>query len=143
MATRAKTSILRLCRLAVRQLDIRTQGVEQEVVNLSGGNQQKVVIAKWLATQPRILILDEPTSSLDVITQIQILKMIKDIQRKTNTAILYISHDLITASLFCDRIAVLHDATIVEVAAARELLMNPRHPYTQKTVLHTFQQELE
>ena len=106
--------------------------------DLSGGQRQRIALARALSVSPKLLILDEPTSSLDAITQIQILKMVSSLQRKTGIAILYISHDIDTTSIICDRIAVLHDGIIVETGDTKEILRHPQHPYTQATILSAF-----
>jgi ribose transport system ATP-binding protein len=95
----------------VRQLDIRTQSVEQEVVNLSGGNQQKVVIAKWLATQPRILILDEPTRGIDVGAKAEIHGLMSRLAA-TGVSILMISSELPEILGMSDRILVVRQGRI-------------------------------
>jgi peptide/nickel transport system ATP-binding protein len=101
---------------------------------LSGGQRQRIALARALSVRPRLLILDEPTSALDALTQVQILKMIRKVQKETNAAVLYISHDIMTTAMVCDRIAVLHEGKIVEEAEAKSLLESPRHPYTQSVV---------
>jgi ABC-type sugar transport system ATPase subunit len=95
----------------VRQLDIRTQGVEQEVMNLSGGNQQKVVIAKWLATQPRILILDEPTRGIDVGAKAEVHGLMSRLAA-TGVSILMISSELPEILGMSDRILVVRQGRI-------------------------------
>ena len=99
---------------------------------LSGGQRQRVALARVLSVSPQLLILDEPTSALDALTQVQILKMIKEVQRRTSTAMLYISHDILTTSLVCDRIAVLYGGIIVEVGEAKQVLEHPQHPYSRR-----------
>jgi peptide/nickel transport system ATP-binding protein len=101
---------------------------------LSGGQRQRIALARALSVRPRLLILDEPTSALDALTQAQVLKMIRKVQKDTNAAVLYISHDIMTTAMVCDRIAVLHEGEIVEEAEAKSLLESPRHPYTQSVV---------
>jgi peptide/nickel transport system ATP-binding protein len=101
---------------------------------LSGGQRQRIALARALSVTPGLLILDEPTSALDALTQVQVLKMIRKVQTHTKAAVLYISHDIMTTGLVCDRIAVLYDGEIVEEAEAKSLLQNPRHPYTQSVV---------
>ncbi|MBI1807032.1 MAG: ATP-binding cassette domain-containing protein [Ignavibacteria bacterium] len=108
---------------------------------LSGGQRQRIALARALSVSPGILILDEPTSALDAITQIQILKMISMLQRATGIAILYISHDIATTSLICDRIAVLHNGVIVETQDTEQILKQPRHAYTQATIRNTFEKQ--
>jgi ABC-type glutathione transport system ATPase component len=101
---------------------------------LSGGQRQRIALARALSVRPRLLILDEPTSALDALTQVQVLRMIRRVQKDTNTAVLYISHDIMTTAMVCDRIAVLHEGEIVEEAEAKSLLQNPKHPYTRSVV---------
>jgi peptide/nickel transport system ATP-binding protein/oligopeptide transport system ATP-binding protein len=102
---------------------------------LSGGMQQRVMIAMALASQPRLLIADEPTTALDVTIQAQILSLLRDIQRQFGMAILLITHNLAILGDLADRIAVMYAGQIVESAPARELLSRPLHPYT-RALLH-------
>lgn len=99
---------------------------------LSGGMCQRVMIAIALAGSPKILILDEPTTALDVTIQAQILEQLKKIQKKLAMSILFITHNLSLVSSFCDRILVMYGGHIVEEAETTHLLTKPRHPYTQK-----------
>ena len=98
---------------------------------LSGGMQQRVMIAMALACDPALMIADEPTTSLDVTTQAQILKLIGDLRARVNSAILYITHDLAVIAEVCDRVAVMYAGKIVEDAPVDELFANPLHPYAQ------------
>ncbi len=98
---------------------------------LSGGMQQRVMIAMALACDPALMIADEPTTSLDVTTQVQILKLIRDLRARVNSAILYITHDLAVIAELCDRVAVMYAGKIVEDAPVNELFAHPLHPYTQ------------
>ncbi|MFW9987787.1 MAG: ABC transporter ATP-binding protein [Candidatus Odinarchaeota archaeon] len=98
---------------------------------LSGGMRQRVQIAMALACRPKLLIADEPTTALDVTIQNQILKLMKDLRKKYNTSILYITHDLGLISKMCDRVAVMYSGSIVEYGDIKKLLINPYHPYTQ------------
>src|SRR5205807_3007635 len=92
----------------IRLLGISTPGAEQLVVNLSGGNQQKVLLARWLATQPRLLILDEPTRGIDVGAKAEILKLVQSLQAQ-GMAILFISSELEEIVRDCQRVVVLRD----------------------------------
>ena len=97
---------------------------------LSGGMQQRILIAMAISTNPRILILDEPTTGLDVTTQSSILVLIKNIIHDSQTAVLYITHNLGVAAHICDRIAVLYAGDLVEDRNIFELFNQPLHPYT-------------
>jgi oligopeptide transport system ATP-binding protein len=97
---------------------------------LSGGMRQRVVIAIALACDPKVLIADEPTTALDVTIQAQIIDLIKDIQKKNNLSIIFITHDLGIVANVADRIAVMYAGKIVEYGKTDEIFYDPRHPYT-------------
>jgi peptide/nickel transport system ATP-binding protein len=97
---------------------------------LSGGMQQRVVIAMSLATDPSLLILDEPTTGLDATVEAEVLDLITELQRRHHTAVLFISHNLGLIRKMCERIGVLYAGELVEEGPAEEILANPRHPYT-------------
>ncbi|MDO3410813.1 ABC transporter ATP-binding protein [Saccharibacillus sp. CPCC 101409] len=96
----------------------------------SGGMRQRVVIAMALAANPKLLIADEPTTALDVTIQAQILELMKDLQAKIGTAIIFITHDLGVVAKMADRVAVMYAGQIVEMGTAAEIFYDPRHPYT-------------
>jgi peptide/nickel transport system ATP-binding protein len=98
---------------------------------LSGGMCQRVMIAMALATSPRLLIADEPTTGLDVSIAAQILDLLRDLGRRTGAAILLITHDLGVVAGICERVAVMHAGQIVEWADVRRLFKQPAHPYTR------------
>ncbi len=98
---------------------------------LSGGMCQRVMIAMALATSPRLLIADEPTTGLDVSIAAQILDLLRDLGRRTGAAILLITHDLGVVAEVCDRVAVMHAGQIVESAEVHRLFKRPAHPYTR------------
>ncbi|MFX1376716.1 MAG: ABC transporter ATP-binding protein [Promethearchaeota archaeon] len=98
---------------------------------LSGGMRQRVQIAMALACRPKLLIADEPTTALDVTIQNQILKLMKELRKKYNTTILFITHDLGIISKMCDRVAVMYTGTIVEYGDIQKLFIKPYHPYTR------------
>ncbi|EHM01256.1 oligopeptide transport ATP-binding protein OppD [Lentilactobacillus parafarraginis F0439] len=96
----------------------------------SGGMRQRIVIAIALVNYPEILIADEPTTALDVTIQAQILDLMKELQTKTNTSIIFITHDLGVVAGMADRVAVMYAGKIVEYGTVDEIFYNPKHPYT-------------
>lgn len=98
---------------------------------MSGGMRQRVMIAMALACQPKILIADEPTTALDVTIQAQILDLIRKMNEKTGTSVVFITHDLGVVSELCDTVIVMYTGHIVEQAPAEELFREPKHPYTE------------
>jgi len=101
---------------------------------MSVGQAQRVLIAMALLHRPALLIADEPTSALDIITQAEILKLFRALNRGMRVSILYISHDLASVASLCDRIAILHDGHIVECAAVQQIFSHPQHSYTAQLI---------
>lgn len=101
---------------------------------LSGGQRQRVVIAMAIANDPELLIADEPTTALDVTTQLQILELIKDLQKKLNMAVLFITHDLDIVRKFSDKVAVMHQGQIVEKGVTKTIFASPKHEYTKRLI---------
>ncbi len=97
---------------------------------LSGGMQQRVVIAMALASDPSLLILDEPTTGLDATVEAEVLDLVAALRRELGTSVLFISHNLGVIAKMCDRVGVLYAGQLVEHGPARELFRDPRHPYT-------------
>jgi len=104
----------------------------------SGGQKQRVMIAMALACEPDLLIADEPTTALDVTIQAQVLKLLKEIQKKRSLSILFITHDIAIVSQMADRVAVMRGGIILEQANIKEFLLKPRHRYTQKLLQDAF-----
>ena len=98
---------------------------------LSGGQQQRVVIAMALACEPDLLIMDEPTTSLDVTTEATILELVSDLKQRINAGILYVTHNLGVIAAVADRVAVMYAGETVEESPVRELFRSPKHPYTR------------
>jgi peptide/nickel transport system ATP-binding protein len=101
---------------------------------LSGGQRQRAMIAMALALEPRVLIADEPTTALDVTTQAQILKLIRELQQRKGTAVLFITHDFGVVAEIADRVAVMQSGRVVEEGRADEILNRPQHPYTKALI---------
>jgi peptide/nickel transport system ATP-binding protein len=101
---------------------------------LSGGQRQRIMIAMALVLQPALLIADEPTTALDVTTQAQILRLIKELQRERDTGVLFITHDFGVVAEIADRVAVMQTGRIVEAGAAKQVLSAPEHPYTRMLI---------
>jgi oligopeptide/dipeptide ABC transporter ATP-binding protein len=101
---------------------------------MSGGMRQRIVGAIALAGGPSLVIADEPTTNLDVTIQAQYLDLLKDIQRETGVALIFVTHNLGIVAKMCDRVAVMYAGRIVEQAPVRELFDRPRHPYTRALV---------
>ena len=97
----------------------------------SGGQRQRIAIARSLASQPKLVVLDEPTSSIDVFSQEQILALIKDLKKRFGLTNILISHDLGVVHELANKIAVMYLGKIVEFGSAEEIFRHPRHPYTK------------
>ena len=97
---------------------------------LSGGMAQRVVIAMALASNPRLLVMDEPTTGLDATVEAEVLDLVRELRRDTGTAVLFISHNLGVIRNMCDRVGVLYAGALVEQGATAEIFKNPSHPYT-------------
>jgi ABC-type glutathione transport system ATPase component len=99
---------------------------------LSGGQRQRFAIARALAANPKLLLADEPVSSLDVSVQAQIINLLNELRQKRKFSQILISHDLSVVANMCERILVLKEGTIVELGSTEAVLNNPSHPYTQR-----------
>lgn len=117
--------------LAETQIPNPVKIMERYPHELSGGMKQRVMIAQALACHPDLLIADEPTTALDVTVQARIIELIKELQGRHKSAVLYISHDLSLVRRVCDRVAVMYAGRIVEVGKTDEIFTSPLHPYTR------------
>ncbi len=104
---------------------------------LSGGQQQRVVIARAMIMEPKFLVADEPVSMLDASVRVEILKLLRGLQETHNLSVIYITHDLSTVSYFSERIFVMYAGNLVEKATVRQVLDNPKHPYTMALLTGT------
>ena len=126
------------CELSVRaalrsaQLPFDQEFLRRRPSQLSVGQAQRVCIAMAILHRPALLIADEATSALDTITQSEVLDLFAHLNRELRMAILYISHDLLSVSAICDRVAILHSGEILESGPTEEIFASPKHPYTQR-----------
>ncbi len=130
-----KNASIKACRQevfdALRNVDLDPRVSNLYPHELSGGMAQRVMIAMALSSKPKLLIADEPTSSLDVTIQAQIMNLLDELVHKMNNTVILITHDLGIAAQFCDRIMIMYAGTVVEQAKTEELFENPLHPYTK------------
>ena len=107
----------------------------------SGGERQRIAIARAIVTGPELIVCDEPVSSLDMTVQVEVLRLLKDIQRRLSITYLFISHDLRVIKFMCDHVAVMRQGKIVETGTAQRVYSNPTHSYTKlllSSVLDTY-----
>ena len=107
------------------------EGAFKYAHEFSGGERQRIAIARALALMPKLIVLDEPTSSIDIVSQIQILELLERLKAKLELTYIVISHDMSVISYMSDRIAVMYLGKIVELGTREEIFEDPRHPYTQ------------
>jgi peptide/nickel transport system ATP-binding protein len=101
---------------------------------LSGGQRQRIVLARALVLKPKVIIADEPVSMLDVSIRAEMLELMEELQKKYHISFIYITHDLATARHFGQRIAILYLGKIVEIGSIEQVLLQPKHPYTQALI---------
>jgi ABC-type dipeptide/oligopeptide/nickel transport system ATPase component len=116
------------------QLPANTDFLEQRAGELSTGQGQRLLIALAVMHNPQLVIADEPTSALDAITQTAILDLFRELNRRRNIALLFISHDLLSVASISARVSILHKGRIVESGSAAEIFLAPQHPFTRELV---------
>jgi peptide/nickel transport system ATP-binding protein len=117
---------------ALRLVGVSDAFLHHYPFELSGGMKQRVIIAMALLTEPELMILDEPTSSLDVLTQANIMNLLKRIRKEMGLSMIFITHDVALSSELADKVAVMYAGQIVELSSAEEFYRSPKHPYSQK-----------
>ena len=124
----------RVVRKLLREVGLEESFVYRYPIALSGGQRQRVALARALALRPKLIIADEPVSSVDVSTRASLLNLMKKLQKTYNLTYLFISHDLATLRYMANRVAVMYLGKIVEIAAVRAIYEKPLHPYTQALI---------
>lgn len=116
---------------AIERVNLELEHLERYPMQLSGGQKQRVGVARAIMTNPQFVVLDEPTSSLDMSLRIHVIALLRRLQRELNMSYLFISHDLSLVRHLCDRVLVMYLGRIVEMGRTDDVFNNPRHVYTQ------------
>ena len=128
----SKAEALGQARRMFEHVGVPVDFLNRYACELSGGMRQRVAIAMALVTVPDLVVLDEPTSALDVVTQANVMNMLKGVKQEMGTSFVLITHDVATSSELADRVAVMYAGQIVETGDSRRFLTDPLHPYSRK-----------
>jgi peptide/nickel transport system ATP-binding protein len=118
----------------MEQVGLRANMLDRYPHQFSGGQRQRIGIARAVSLRPRVIVADEPVSALDVSVQAQVLNLFAELRRELGLSLLFISHDLRAVYFLCERIAVIYQGRLVEVAPREQLLTRPRHPYSRSLI---------
>ncbi|MBH0168349.1 ABC transporter ATP-binding protein [Fictibacillus sp. 18YEL24] len=124
-----------------KKVGLSPELLERYPHQLSGGQKQRIAVARGISIEPDLLVCDEPTSSLDVSVQAQVLNLLKKLQRDLNLSLLFISHDIAAVQFMCERIVVLKEGIAVDSFLTKDLFSESRHPYTKLLVEMSMEQE--
>jgi peptide/nickel transport system ATP-binding protein len=122
----------------MKLVDLSPDSLEKFPMQLSGGQLQRIVIALALSGQPKLLLLDEPTTALDTINKELIMELLQTIQKKMEIQILFVTHDIYSIESLCEEMIILQKGKIVEQGSTKELLALPAHPYTKELIQSSF-----
>ena len=131
---KTRLEALKMSAELIRRVRLPPDSIHKYPHQLSGGQKQRVVIAMAIALQPKLIIADEPTTALDVVSQERILDLLKDIVSGGSSTVLFISHDLSVLAKMCDTIAIMYLGKIVEMGSTMDVLASPAHPYTSALI---------
>lgn len=126
-----KDEAMRRAREVLVKVGLPAEAVDRLPRNFSGGQRQRIAIARALIVNPKLIVLDEPVSALDLSTQAQVLNLLADLAASENVGFLFIAHDIDVVRFLSDRVIVLYKGRIMETGPVEEVVTNPRHPYTQ------------